>query len=98
MKDGIRGECVGFARATTGRFLARTKYDPDRAWVVANEDGALIGVGDLSLRGPCWKGEIGVVDMGIGPKGTREDWEGAIARTSQGCTVAFTDGSRDEGG
>ena len=36
--------------------------------------------------------------MGIGPEGMREDWKGAIARTSDSCTVVFTYGSRDEGG
>lgn len=87
-----------FACAIAGRFFAWTMCDPDWAGVAENGDVALIGGGRLSLRGPCWKGEIGVVDMGASSEGTRKDWEGAIAKVSVACTVAFTDGSRDEGG
>lgn len=64
VKDGSSGELEIFACSTAGRFLPWTMCDPHRAEVAENEDGALMGCGDLSLGGPCWKGEIQVVDMG----------------------------------
>ena len=39
-----------------------------------------------------------MVDLGVGAGGSPRDWEGAIARVSGGCVVAFTDGSKDSAG
>ena len=42
-----------FARAATGRFLARTMCNPIRAGVAAADDPLLDGKGSLSLGGDC---------------------------------------------
>ena len=85
-----------FARAAAGRFLAWTMCDPERAGVAENRDGAMVNASELSLGGSCWRGLVGVVELGVGAEGSSQDWEEAIARVSGGCTVTFTDGSRDE--
>ena len=87
-----------FARAAAGRFLARTMCDPCRAGVAENGDAVMAGAGELSLGGCCWRGEVVVVDLGVGVGGTSLDWERAIESARGGCVVAFTDGSRDEFG
>ena len=53
-------------------------------------------MGDLSLGGPCWRGEFVVIDVEISSGGTKEEWEEAILKVRDGCTVAFTHGSRDD--
>ena len=55
-----------FARAAAGRFLARTLCDPVRAGVGAADDPVLEGKGGLSLCGFCWRGEVEVVNLGLG--------------------------------
>ena len=87
-----------FARAAAGRFLARKMCDPERAVVAGNRDAAVVNAGKLSLGGSCWREPVGVVDLCVGTEGSSQDWKEAIARVSEGCTVAFTDGSRDEAG
>ena len=87
-----------FARAAAGRFLARTMCDPDRAGVAENGDTVMAGAGELSLGGSCWKGEVAVVDLGVGAGAMSRNWEEAIERVRDGSVVAFTDGSRDDAG
>ena len=87
-----------FARAAAGRFLARTMCDPVRAGVAAADDPVLAGRGALSLSGSCWRGAIGVVDLGLGGEALVGEWEAAIERVRDGDGLLFTDGSRDEFG
>ena len=87
-----------FACTSAGRFLARSMCDPGRAGVAVDVDSAVKGMGDLSLGGPCWRGEVVVIKVGVGSGGTKEEWEEAILKVSGGCTVAFTDGSRNDEG
>ena len=67
-----------FARAASGRCLARTMCDPDRAGVAENGDAVMAGAGELSLGGSCWKGEVALVDLEVGVGATARDWEEAI--------------------
>ena len=69
-----------FARASVGRFLARTMCDPLRAGVAECGDPGLIGVESLSLGGPCGGGEVTTVDLGFGSDCLRNKWEEAISR------------------
>ena len=85
-----------FARASVGRFLARTMCDPLRAGIAECGDCALIGKGALSLGGPCWQGVVTTADLGIGSGGLGVDWEEAISRVGEGCLIAYSNGSRDE--
>ena len=59
-----------FARAAAGRFLARTMCDPVRAGVAESRVVVVAGAGELSLGGGCWKGEVAVVDLGVGDGAT----------------------------
>ena len=56
-----------FAKAASGRFLARNLCNPLRA-AVGQVDEGLGGEGTLSLVGHCWQAEIHVIDLG--PCGT----------------------------
>ena len=85
-----------FARASAGRFLARTMGDPSRAGIADCGDTALTGKGALSLGGPCWRGVVTTADLGVGSGGLGVDCEKAISRVGEGCLVAYSDGSRDE--
>ena len=88
-----------FARATAGRFRARTMCDPSCAGVALGGDSALKGAGALSLGGPYWKGEVKVVELGIGANSARKVWEQAIAKVEEGLLAVYTDGStRDDVG
>ena len=87
-----------FARAAAGRFLARTMCDLSRAGVAVNGDAVMAGAGELSLGGACWRGEVAMVDLGVGAGGEAQDWEKVISSVAAGCVVAFSDGSRDESG
>ena len=87
-----------FARAAAGRFLARTMCDPGCAGVAGDGDAVMAGAGELSLGGCCWRGALEVVDLGVGVGDSSRDWEEAIERVGAGCTVAFTDRSRDDAG
>ena len=87
-----------FARASARRFLARSMCDPSRAGVAEDVDSAMEGMGDLSSGGPSWKGEVVVIDVGVGSEGTKEDREEAILKVSDRCMVAITDGSKDDEG
>ena len=87
-----------YARASAGRFLARTMYNPSLAGIAVCGDPALIGKGALSLGGPCWQGVVTTADLGVGPGGLGVDWEEAICRVGEGYVVAYSDGSRDESG
>ena len=87
-----------FARAAAGRFLACTMCDPSRARVALNGDAVMAWAGELSLGGACWRGEVAMVDLGVGDGGEAQDWEEAISSVAGGCVVAFSKGSRDESG
>ena len=58
-----------FARASAGRFLARTMCNPSRAGVAEYGDPALVGKGSLSVGGLRWQGEVATVDLGVGLDG-----------------------------
>ena len=60
-----------FARAATGRFLARTLCDPQRAGIGVVDEG-IAGKGQLSSGGECWRGQVGVVDLGPCKSSTSE--------------------------
>ena len=53
-----------FAKAASGRFLARTLCDPLRAGI-GQGDEDLAERGTLSLGGCCWCGEVHVVNLGL---------------------------------
>lgn len=84
-----------FARASAGRFLARTICDLSWAGVAECGDTAVVGKGPLSLVGPCWRGKVATIDLGLGSGGLGVDWEGAISSVREGCLIAYTDSSRD---
>ena len=85
------------ARATAGRFLARTRCDPPRAGIgVVDEE--IAGKGQLSFGGECWRGQVDVVDLGPCKFSTFEMWERAIEEAGEGRLVVYTDGSRHSGG
>ena len=86
-----------FARAATGRFLARTLCDPLRAGVGMVDKG-IAGKGQLSYGGECWRRHVDVVDLGPCKSSTSEVWERAIKEAGVGRLVVYTDGSRDGGG
>ena len=86
-----------FARAATGRFLARTLCDPPRAGIGVVDEG-VAGTGQLSCGGECWRGHVDVVDLGPCKSFTSEVWERAIKEAGAGKLVVYTDGSRDSGG
>ena len=86
-----------FARAATGRFLARTLCDPQRAGIGVVDEG-IAGEGQLSSGGDCWRGQMGVMDLGPCKTSTSEVWERAIMEAGEGRLVVYTDGSRDGGG
>ena len=86
-----------FARAASGRFLARTLCDPPRAGI-GQVDEDLAKVGTLSLGGRCWRGEVQVVDLGLCKTSTTIAWEEAISNAAGGKLVGYTDGSRNEDG
>ena len=86
-----------FARAATGRFLARTLCDPSRAGVGVVDEG-VAGEGELSVGGECWSGHVDVVDLGCCKTSTSAAWEQAIGNASEGRLVIYTDGSTDGGG
>ena len=87
-----------FARVAAGRFLARTICDPSRAGVAEGGDAVMARAGELSLGGSCGRGAVEMVDLRVGAGGSSGEWEEAIARVSGGCTVAFSDGCKDEAG
>ena len=86
-----------FAKAASGRFLARTLCDPLREGI-GQVDGHLAEMGMLSLVGHCWGGEVHVVDLGPCKTSTPIAWEEAISNTAGGKLVIYTDGSRDDDG
>ena len=86
-----------FAKAATGRFLARTLCEPTRAGIGVVDEG-IAGKGQLSFRGECWRGQVDVVDLGPCKSSTAEVWERAIRGAGEGRLVVYTDGSRDGGG
>ena len=51
-----------FAKAATGRFLARTLCDPPRAGIGVVDEG-IPAKGRLSFGGVCWPGSVDVVDL-----------------------------------
>ena len=83
-----------FAKAATGRFLARTLCDPPRAGVGVVDEG-IAGRGQLSFGGDCWHGQVDVVDLGPCKSSTSEVLERAIKEAGEGRLVVYTDGSRD---
>ena len=85
-----------YARASAGRFLARTICDRSRAGVSECGDPAMIGKESLSIGGPSWRGEVTTVHLGVGSDIQRFDWEEAISSVGEGCLMAYFDSSRDE--
>ena len=75
-----------FAKAATGRFLARTLCDPPRAGVGVVDEG-IAGKGQLSFGGDCWRGHVDVVDLGPCKSSTSEVWERAIKEAGEGRLV-----------
>ena len=70
-KESVRkvaavGRVEMFARATARRFLARSMCDPSRAGVAQDVNNVIEGMVDLSLGGPCWRGEVVVIEVGVG--------------------------------
>ena len=86
-----------FARAATGRFLARTLCDPPRAGIGVVDEG-IAGKGQLSYGGECWRRHVDVVDLGPCKSSTSDVCERAIKKAGEGKLVVYTDGSRDGGG
>ena len=69
-----------FLRAAANRFLARTMCDSTGVGVAEYDDTALLGMGTWSLGGPCSKGIVEVVRVGIGAELTEKEWEVDIER------------------
>ena len=87
-----------FARAASGRFLARTLCYPSGAGVAECGGPTLVWKGSLSLGGACRQDVVATADLGVGSGGLRVDWKEAISRVREACLVAYSDGSRDESG
>ena len=86
-----------FARASVGRFLARTMCDPRRAGLGV-VDTLLDGEGELSLGGGCWKGTVAVAELAACGTSTPADWKRAIEEAVEGSLVVYTDESMNEVG
>ena len=86
-----------FAKAVTGRFLARTLCDPLRAGIGVVGEG-ITGKGRLSFGGTCWRGRVDVVDLGPSKSSTCAVWERAIREAGDRRLVVYTDSSRDSDG
>ena len=86
-----------FAKAATGRFLARTRCDPPRAGIGVVDEG-IAGKGQLSVGGTCWRGIVEIVDLGPSKSSTCAVWERAIWEAGERRLVVYTDGSRDGDG
>ena len=86
-----------FARATSGRFLARTLCHPPRTGIGVVDD-RIAGQGHLSLGGDCWHGYVDVVDLGPCKSSSYSVWEWAIGEAGEKRLVVYTDGSRDGDG
>ena len=86
-----------FAKAATGRFLARTLCDPPRAGIGVVDEG-ITRKGQLSFGGVCWRGSVDVVDLGPCKSSTSAVWERAIKEAGERRLVVYTDGSRDSDG
>ena len=86
-----------FAKAATGRFLARTLCDPPRAGIGVVGEG-ITGKGTLSFGGTCWRGSVDLVDLGPSKSSTCAVWERAIREAGDRRLVVYTDGSRDGDG
>ena len=86
-----------FAKAASGRFLARTLGDPLRAGIGVVGEG-IAGQGHLSPGGDCWRGCVDVIDLGPCKSSSPAVWEWAIREAGEGRLVVYTDGSRDGGG
>ena len=86
-----------FAKAATGRFLARTLCDPPRAGMGVMGEG-ITGKGQLSFGGTCWRGRVDVVDLGPSKSSACAVWERAIREAGDRRLVVYTDGSRDSDG
>ena len=69
-----------FAKAATGRFLARTLCDPPRAGIGVVDEG-ITGMGRLSLGGTCWRGSVDVVDLGPSKSATCAEWRKRLGLT-----------------
>ena len=83
-----------FAKAATGRFIARTLCDRQRAGLGVVDEG-IAGKGRLSFGGTCWRGSVDVVDLGPSKSSTCAVWERAIREAGERRLVVYTDGSRD---
>ena len=86
-----------FAKAATGRFLARTLCDPPRAGIGVVDEG-ITGKGRLSFGGVCWPGSVDVVDLRPSKSSTSAVWERAIREAGERRLVVYTDGRRDSDG
>ena len=83
-----------FARAASGRFLARTLCDPLRAGIGV-VDERIAGQGNLSLGGDCWRGCVDVINLGPCKSSSPAVWEWTIREAGEERMVVYTDGSRD---
>ena len=86
-----------FARAATGRFIACTLCDPQRAGI-GRVDRGMTGRGQLSLGGDCWHGRLDVVDLGPCKSSASATWEQVIKEAGEKRLVVYTDGSGDGDG
>ena len=86
-----------FAKAATGRFLARTLCDPPRGGIGVVDEG-ITEKGRLCFGGACWRGSVDDLDLGPSKSSTCAVWERAIREADKQWLVVYTDGSRDRDG
>ena len=86
-----------FAKAGAGRFLARTMCDPSRAGI-GKVDEEIMGRGQLSLGGDCWREPIKVIVLGPPKTSSLAVGENAIREQGRGRLVVYTDISGDNDG
>ena len=86
-----------FAKAATGRFLARTLCDPLRAGIGIVDKG-ITGKGQLLFGGVCWRGRVDVVNLRPCKSSASAVWEQEIREAGEQRLVVYINGSRDSDG
>ena len=86
-----------FAKAVTGRFLARTLCDPLRAGI-GIVDKEITGKGQLLFGGVCWRGRVDIVNLRPCKSSASAVWEQEIREAGEQRLEVYTDGSRDSDG
>ena len=86
-----------FASASARMFLARTICDPTQAGV-GLVDNRVVGKGELSYNGACWKGLIWEVGLGPCTPALAREWVETIDWTRNGALVVYADSSINETG